>query len=340
MSTLTGQRPSGPPPYRPPRPSPYRPSGLTWTVLRLHRTALYVWGAVLLTVVAALIWLLAVGPEARAAVGGCDASDPFPLDCGTVRQTATARTYDYVLALASACVTFQMYAVAVWAGAALTGRELESGTARLAWTQSVTPARWLATRLAVPAVLLTAGTTLAVLLGNRTRHAGRGDLSGGWFIMNVFISSGPVAVAYALAGLALGALAGLALRRALPAAAAALAAAYVLHEMLDGFRMSLWPAETATGLAALNLPRGTLVLEHGAVTGAGERLTTSMACVGTDSAAALEKCAKRTGLTDFWTTYHPESHFWPLQLVESGLLLAVTGLAAAAAFALLRRRHS
>ncbi|WP_328669868.1 hypothetical protein [Streptomyces sp. NBC_00328] len=340
MSTLTGKHPSGQAPYRPSGPARYRPSGLTWTVLRLHRTALYVWGAALLTVVAALIWLLAAGPEARAAVGGCDASDPFPLDCGTVQQTATARTYDYVLALASACVTFQMYAVAVWAGAVLTGRELESGTARLAWTQSVTPARWLATRLAVPAVLLTAGTTLAVLLGNRTRHAGREDLSGGWFTMNVFISSGPVAVAYALSGLALGALAGLVLRRALPAAAAALAAAYVLHEVLDRFRMSLWPAETATGLAALQLPRGTLVLENGAVTGDGERLSNTMACVGTDSAAALGKCMKETGLTDFWTTYQPESHFWPLQLVESGLLLAVTGLAAAAAFALLRRRHS
>ncbi|MFE4701330.1 hypothetical protein ACFRIC_30145 [Streptomyces sp. NPDC056738] len=326
MSTLTGRRPA-----------PYRPSGLTWTVLRLHRTALYVWGAALLAAVAALIWLLAVGPDARAIVGGCDASDPFPMDCGTARWTTTARTYATGLALVSACVTFQMYAVAVWAGAALTGRELESGTARLAWTQSVTPARWLATRLAVPAVLLTAGTTLAVLLGNWTRRAGRGDLSGGWFNANVFISSGPVAVAYALAGLALGALAGLVLRRALPAAAAALAAAVVLHEVLDGFRMSLWPAVTTTGRAALHVPYGSMLLEHGSVTADGERVNTSLACVGTDG-SALEACIRRGPWTDFWSTYQPQSHYWPLQLVESGLLLAVAGLAVAAAFALLRRR--
>ncbi|MER5473301.1 hypothetical protein [Streptomyces sp. NPDC002685] len=337
MSTLTGRRPSGPAPYRPPRPAPYRPSGLTWTVLRLHRTALYVWGAALLTVVAALIWMHAIGPDARAAAGDCAASD-FLADCGIIRETAADKIYAYGLALVSTCVTYLMYAVAVWAGAALTGRELESGTARLAWTQSVTPARWLAAKLAVPAVLLTAGTALAVLLGDWTRRAGNGELSGGWFITNVFISSGPVAVAYALAGLALGALAGLVLRRALPAAAAALAAAYVLHEVLDRFRMSLWPAETTTGRAALQFPHGALVLEHGAVTGDGERLSTSMACVGTDSAAALGKCVERSGLTDFWTTYQPESHFWPLQLVESGLLLAVAGLATAAAFALLRRR--
>ncbi|MGW3911852.1 hypothetical protein ACWEBX_10025 [Streptomyces sp. NPDC005070] len=340
MTTLTGRRPSDPAPYRPPRPSPYRPSGLTWTVLRLHRTALYAWGAALLTVVAALIWMHAIGLDTRATVGGCDAADPFPMDCGIVRETSSDKIYDYALFMLSVCVTYLMYAVAVWAGAVLTARELENGTAQLAWTQSVTPARWLATRLTVPAVLLTAGITLAVLLGNWTRRARNGHLSGGWFNTNVFISSGPVAVAYALAGLALGALAGLVLRRALPAAAAALAAAYVLHEVLDGFRMSLWPAETTTGPAALQLPHGTLVLEHGAVTGAGERLSNNMACVGTDSAAALGRCMKRTGLTDFWTTYQPESHFWPLQLVESGLLLAVAGLAAAAAFALLRRRHS
>ncbi|MGW3814948.1 hypothetical protein [Streptomyces sp. NPDC005046] len=332
MSTLTGRRPSGPAPYR-----PYRPSGLTWTVLRLHRTALYVWGAALLTVVAALIWMHAIGGDARAAAGDCYASD-FLTDCGFVEETAADRIYAYGLALVSACVTYLMYAVAVWAGAVLTGRELENGTAQLAWTQSVTPARWLAARLAVPAVLLTAGTTLASLFANWTRRAGNGDLSGGWFITNVFVSSGPVAVAYALAGLALGALAGLALRRALPAAAAALAAAYVLHEVLDRFRMSLWPAETTTGRAALQFPHGALVLEHGAVTGDGERLSTNMACVGTDSAAALGRCVKRTGLTDFWTTYQPESHFWPLQLVESGLLLAGAGLATAAAFTLLRRR--
>ncbi|MFB7248214.1 hypothetical protein CW362_38395 [Streptomyces populi] len=330
MSALTGLRPSGP--------APYRPSGLTWTVLRLHRTALYVGGAVLLTVAATLVWMHAAGPATREFVGGCDAREPFALDCAPFRETTTYKVHAYALALASGCVTYLMYAVAAWAGAALTGRELESGTARLAWTQSVTPARWLATRLAVPAVLLTAGTTLAFLLGSWTRRAGGRGLSGGWYNTNVFVSSGPVAVAYALAGLALGALAGLVLRRALPAAAAALAAAYVLHEVLAGFRMSLWPAVTATGQAAFQVPYGSLVLEHGAVTGGGERLATNWSCVGTDG-AALERCLERSEMADFWTTYQPESHFWPLQLVESGLLLALAGLATAAAFALLRRRH-
>ncbi|MFF4537782.1 hypothetical protein [Streptomyces aureus] len=331
MSTLTaGPRPSGP--------SRRLTSGLTWTVLRLHRTALSVWGGGLLTVLTALVWIHEAGPGIRSAVGDCTAADPFPMRCGFTHESAAEQVHTYGLALVSGCVTYLIYAIAVWAGAALTGRELENGTAHLAWTQSVTPARWLAAKLAVPAVLLTAGTTLAVLLCSWTRRAGDGELAGGWFNTNVFISSGPVAVAYALAGLALGALAGLVLRRALPAAAAALAAAYVLHEVLDRFRMSLWPAVTTTGRAALHVPYGSMLLEHGSVTADGERVNTSLACVGTDG-SALEACIRRGPWTDFWSTYQPQSHYWPLQLVESGLLLAVAGLATAAAFALLRRRH-
>ncbi|WP_234441807.1 hypothetical protein [Streptomyces sp. WM6386] len=37
-------------------------------------------------------------------------------------------------------------------------------------------------------------------------------------------------------------------------------------------------------------------------------------------------------------TYHPQSHFWPLHLVETGIVLTVTALATAAAFLLLARR--
>ncbi|MGW7606971.1 hypothetical protein ACWGKW_06760 [Streptomyces sp. NPDC054766] len=293
--------------------TPHRPSGLTWSVLRLHRTALYAWGAALLTAAAVLTWMHVIGPDARAAVGNCGSPGAVAADCARLQAATVDEIHTHGLDLAAIGVTYLLYPVAAWAAAALIGRELESGTAQLAWTQSVTPARWLASKIAVPAVLLAAGTTLAVLLGVWARRDEDGSLVGGWFNTNVFISTGPVAVAYALAGLALGALAGLALRRALPAAGAAVAAAFVLHSVLDQFRMSLWPAVTVTGQAARHLPSGALALAHGAEPSAD-------------------------GRSGLWATYQPESHFWPLQLVESGLLLAVAGLATAAAFALLRRR--
>lgn len=68
----------------------------------------------------------------------------------------------------------------------------------------------------------------------------------------------------------------------------------------------------------------------------------------------LNRCAERYR-EDFWPTagsgkaspalwqtrsggYHPASHFWPLHLVETGIVLTVTALATTAAFRVLRRR--
>ncbi|MER5379494.1 hypothetical protein ABT040_04320 [Streptomyces sp. NPDC002688] len=319
-------------------PTLHRPSGLTWTVLRLHRAALYAWGAALLATAAVLTWMYVIGPDARAAIGPCGSPGTGLPDCEDLRAIRTDETYGIGIGLISTAVSYLMFPVAAWAGAALIGRELENGTAQLAWTQSVTPMRWLVAKLAVPAALLTAGTTLAVLLEVWARRDDNPNLVGHWYGSDVYISTGPVAVAYVLAGLTVGALAGLVLRKALPAAGAAFAVTLALYNVLDRFRMSLWPASTVTGRAALHLPPDALALENGAVTRNGERLGNDLACVGLDGSSEISRCMQRTGLTDFWATYQPESHFWPLQLVESGLLLAVVGLATAAAFTLVRRR--
>lgn len=46
------------------------------------------------------------------------------------------------------------------------------------------------------------------------------------------------------------------------------------------------------------------------------------------------------GVTQRYVDYHPESHRWPLQLVESGILLAAAALAVYLAYRLLRRLHA
>ncbi|MFF4354676.1 hypothetical protein [Streptomyces sp. NPDC001530] len=313
--------------------------GLPWTVLRLHRTALLLWAAVLLAGVGVLIWMYAIGADAQAGLGPCamPATDTLP-SCSTLEALNADETYGIGLGLTGIALSCLMFPVAAWAGAALIGRELESGTAQLAWTQSVTPMRWLTAKLAVPAALLTTGATLLVLLNVWARRDDNPNLVGDWYNSSVFVSTGPVAVASVLAGLALGALAGLAVKKTLPAAGVAFAATLVLYNVLDWYRPSLWPADTVTGRAALHLPRSSLVLEHGAVTDTGERVGNNLACIDSDSAADIKACMTRSGLTDFWATHHPESHFWPLQLMESGVLLAVAGLATVIAFRLLRRR--
>ncbi|MFJ8633755.1 hypothetical protein [Streptomyces sp. NPDC093568] len=287
--------------------------GLIWTVLRVHRTALVLWALALTGAVAVLIWMYAIGDEARRGGVPCltPAGEGFA-GCIGLQSVTADDVYAGWMESVSVALAYAVFPVAAWAGAALVGRELENGTARLAWTQSVTPVRWLAAKLAVPAALLTASTGTVMALLRWARLPGDPGLAGHWYYPDVFVAVGPTAVAYPLAGLALGALAGLLLRRALPAAGVGAAASLVLYIALERFREDLWPKATRTATGELELPGSVFVADWHTSTTHGVRHTRA--------------------------TYHPESHFWPLQYVEAGILLAVAAAGTLAAFWLLRRR--
>ncbi|MCT7357059.1 hypothetical protein N4P33_33695 [Streptomyces sp. 15-116A] len=280
----------------------------------MHRAALAIWAAGLAAAVAGYLWMHALGDEARRGAGACAEPATGRLPSCTALETITAdETYATGIALISTALAWLCLPVAAWAGAALTGRELESGTIRLAWTQSTGPVRWLAVQLAVPAALLTTGAAGLVLLNRWARGDGDPDLVGDWYNADVFISTGPAALAYPLAGLALGALAGLYLGRTLPAAGTALAAILLLSTLLDHTRELLWPAVTRSAPERFELPRSAFQLSW----------DTTTATDGSPTVTA---------------TFHPGSHFWPLHLMETGIVLAVAVLAVTAAFALVRRR--
>jgi hypothetical protein len=102
----------------------------------------------------------------------------------------------------------------IFFGAPLVAGELEDGTFRLAWTQSVTRTRWLAARLAVTGLASMAVAGLLSLVV--TWWASPLDQAG----MNVFGSFDGrdiVPVGYAAFGFALGVAAGALVRRTLPA---------------------------------------------------------------------------------------------------------------------------
>ncbi|MEU8687226.1 ABC transporter permease [Streptomyces sp. NPDC048665] len=312
-----------------------RPRMTRW-VVRLHRPALFAWAG-LFAVVAGLLITLA-GPWADAAAQGwrhydaCDFDRPCSYD-----QTAILRYkswYNYT----TYALNVLPFLVAAWAGAALTGRELESGTARLAWTQGASPARWLAARLTVPALALTAGTSLLFWLHHRAWTAGRGriDTAKTWYDTGTFHANGPTTAALALAGLAAGALAGLLLRRALPALVLGVVFMSGVWGTTQQLLPHLWPAVTRTApVTQQHADLGTgLGVDHGLLTRTGGHLPMP-SC---DSEAACDAAyAKAAG---FYNTYHPYSHYWPLQLTASAVLLAVTGLLALACFRVLRRQVS
>lgn len=145
-------------------------------------------------------------------------------------------------------------------------------------------------------------------------------------------------VAYVLCALAVGALAGLVLRRALPALGVSFALMLVLNQFLQSHRADLWPSVTRTGARGeFNPPDSAWRLEDGVLVH-GEHVPNPGYgnCEGT--AAETKRCLADHGITGNYSVYHPASHFWPLHLVETGIVLAVAAAATAAAFRLLRRR--
>jgi hypothetical protein len=327
MTTATATAATGP------APATRGPRGLTWLMLRLHRSALWFWLLLLATSAGFLLW--AYGPGADAAW-----AEFREMECGPTGTPSLScdypgpayQNYDHALVLGTGLLSLAPLLTAAWAGGALIGRELENGTARLAWVQSVSPARWLAAKLAVPAAVLTTGA-LALTALHRLVWASDGELRDGWREWHdptTYLTNGPLLTAYLLLGLAVGALAGLLLRRALPALAVAALAQIALLTALAAVRPHLWPVETLVDKEQYPDWIG-LVVGEGALTSTGARI---------DDPICLDdaRCLAEHDIVGFYRDYHPSSHFWPLQLVETAIVLAVAAFAVLAAFRLLRRR--
>ncbi|WP_406124841.1 hypothetical protein [Streptomyces sp. NBC_00989] len=300
-----------------------RPARMWRAVLRLHRAVLIGWAVLVAAVSGILLW--AYGP------GGNAARADWQRQCtGDMCSWSNAISlYHTAYTVAEGLIGWVPYLVAVWAGA-FVARELERGTARLAWTQGVSPTRWLATTLAVPATLVTAGSTVMVLLHRLLFDAHKVPMSWNWWNDETFTANGTLAVVYPLLGFAVGALAGQLQRRALTAAGLAIAVMGLARTTLGLARPHLWPWATSTG-SDYETPRNVLYGDGGAVTSTGAHIADPMCRDSTT-------CLKAHDVTGFYSEYHPASHFWPLQLLETGIALALTALVLAAAFTLLRRR--
>jgi ABC-type transport system involved in multi-copper enzyme maturation permease subunit len=259
--------------------------------------------------------------------------------------------YDALRLLGTGLIGAPAFIGAFW-GAPMLAREKEAGTHRLAWTQSVTRRRWLTTKLAVTALgaVAVVGSFSLVFtwwsapfdeLGNRVGTANFGQ-------------RGVAPIAYALFALALGTFAGAVLRRTLPAMGATLVGFFVARFSFQWVvRAHLIAAVTATlpnnsfgqrdeQLAGM----GGWILSSHAVDAAGHPLTNSQidrllvdACHLTrdSSQADAIRCVDRLGIHDI-ATLHPANHFWPLQLWESGIFLALAATLVAASVWWVRHR--
>ncbi|MFF3317725.1 hypothetical protein ACFYV5_19750 [Streptomyces sp. NPDC003035] len=314
--------------------------GPYWVTARQHRRALWVAIALAVVATAALIgsrlWSDSTVEALRAAgcaVGSTDRScfqpereywDGMWMSRHLIEYTALGMLV--LPGLVGAFVAGPMLA-----------RELESGTYKLAWTQSVSPARWLVAKLAVPAALVVAIVPLLSLLFSWAWRTGpANDYPTYWYDPNVFASHGVVPLAHSLLGLTVGTVVGLLVRRTVVAMGAAALVIGLALAALAWVRPGLWPVETVTGRELSLKVSDAWIVENGMVTASGERIGWD-ACqtYSGESAACM---IGRGGAADY-ADFHPSAHFWPLQLVETGIVLALAALALFAAFRVLRARH-
>ncbi|MCX3062167.1 hypothetical protein [Streptomyces beihaiensis] len=292
------------------------PDGLVWTMLRLHRKALWVWTGYVAVSAGLLLWLW--GPRSSAVQKAFDTFGYAGAQDNAWRGSFTF-TFNYLFYAPLSWTRIAAVALAVFAAGPLIGRELESGTAKLVWTQSVSPARWLAAKLALPALCVTVGTTLVVVVYRLVWDGRNHLLIAGIGPRDFAFSVGPATVVNALAGLALGALAALLVRRVLPAVTLAGAATF----LVGAARGNSWPFQ-----GSYQQPE--LPVHSRAITSAGAEVR--------DPGCELNRrCLEHHDITGFTRHYLPSPDYWPRQLAETGILLALTALAVAASFLVLRR---
>jgi hypothetical protein len=261
--------------------------------------------------------------------------------------------------------------VGVFFGAPLVARELEAGTYRLAWTQSVTRVRWLAVKLALVGLassLLVGGLSLMVAWWANPINIVNADR----FTPANFGVSGIMPFGYALFAFALGATTGILFRRTLPAMATTLVG-YVAVRLVvtfdirrhfsapvakafaidptGGFGFAMSPGGSIqVSVPAPNLPNA-WVLSTGVVDHAGRAPTSAFllkTCPTLASGpqitkgppvASMQNClASIVARFHGVVSYQPASRYWPFQIEETVLFVVLAVALAGVSVWWVRRR--
>jgi hypothetical protein len=208
--------------------------------------------------------------------------------------------------------------------------ELENGTYRLAWTQSITRRRWLAVRLGtttLAAVLAALAMTALVTWWRAPLDNLHGRLE------NVFDFEGTVGIGYVLFALGLSLAVGVVWRRTVPALIAGFAGYVVvrvfvqnwLRERYESPLTITWPARS--GFDKPELARAWILELHpsdrlGHVITAPDRAMQTCERVVGEGPKIVDPSCLPTGLYNH-AVYQPASRFWLFQGIETALFAGI-----------------
>jgi len=210
--------------------------------------------------------------------------------------------------------------IGVLVGAPLIARELEYGTWRLAWSQSVPRARWLAVKLAmVTGGLIVLGAAKTAVI---TWYRAPMDRLTGHLQHNIYDFEGLVPTAYILCAFGFAVLAGLLIRRSIPAMIAAFLPWLAIRLVVEFVFRPHFMTPLTTSHTQLNC---------GPPNGCGWGISSVPQITGHIGDWVL---SVQRGLI----TYQPADRFWSFQLIEAGIFVALAAASLGTAIWLLHRR--
>jgi hypothetical protein len=335
------------------RPLPWR--RMAWVTWRHHRIAL---GGVAVFLGALALWLWIAGLQLHHAYATALACHP----ASSAACKALTGNFNDMNVLLKGGFTLQPVPALIGAfiGAPVLAREIETGTFRYAWTQGFGRWRWALAKLVAIGVAVAAAAEAFSLLvswyyqpyvaaASQTALSSVSPLSAGLFDLR-----GVALAAWTLATFAIGALAGMLIRRVVPSIVATLAV-YLGLALITGnvLRQTyLTPLTTSNP----DLPGAAWVTSQWWTKGGKfafggrppvallQQLCPSSFVAGPGGGVGIRggsfsptSCLVRHGYTQ-WSSYQPASHFWPLQWIEVGWLLALSAVLIAVTVWLVRRR--
>jgi ABC-type transport system involved in multi-copper enzyme maturation permease subunit len=331
------------------RPVPWR--RMAWVTWRQHRIAL---AGVAVLLGALAVWLWIIGTSLHHAWAAATACHPASLPACQNLATTFNGTWDL---MGNAAILLQLVPalIGAFAGAPVLARELETGTFRYAWTQGFGRWRWALAKLVALAVVLAAATGAfsVVLSWCYQPYLATGNQALGLYgnspLVGLFSLREVAFPAWTLAAFATGALAGMLIRRVVPAIVATLAVYAGLAIATAGLLREHYLTPLVT--TSSNVPGTAWIISQWftkdgrfAFAGNPPLNLLNQFCNfppsgkgGKGPAATFAQCLAPHGYTQ-WTSYQPASRFWAFQWIEGGWLLALSVLLIAATVWLVRRR--
>jgi hypothetical protein len=347
---------------------------MIWLTWRQFRTQAVVASAALAVFAVAL---LVTGPHLvglyrDSGILACPANQ----DCATVAsqflKQLAGGVYRVLYLLGAGLLLVTPGVIGIFWGAPLIARELESGTFRMTWNQSVTRTRWLTVKLAAIGLASMAAAGLLSLMltwwaSPIDRAAiltgGQGSFAFSRFNPAIFDTRGIVPVGYAAFAFVLGVTAGVLIRRTVPAMAVTLAVFAAVQIV-----MPLWirphlitPVRTTVALSAASIqgigisqPGNTMFVGAAPPDLPGAWVYSDQvvnAAGGTSLGTLPQVCQSPNGLQACASAitqrhlrqvviYQPASRYWAFQWYETAIFVALALLLAWLCFWRVRRRLS